>query len=76
MTVVGLDGLILGSNNKAMACFGLVSSCLQPLVGHLMVRIFSFTLSGIAHALVYLPIFVSIDLGHGTLRAFCLTFLA
>ena len=50
-----------------MTCFGLVLSGLQPLVGDLMVHIFSFTLSGIAHAFVYLPIFVSIDLGHGTL---------
>ena len=49
--------------------FGLEPSSLKPLVGHLMVHIFKSPLLflGIAHALVYLPIFVSIDLGHGAL---------
>ena len=66
--VVGLDGLIAGSNDKAL-CFGLEPSSLKPLVGHLMVHIFKSPLLflGIARALVYLPIFVSINLRHGAL---------
>ena len=68
LIVVALDGLIVGINDEAL-CFGLEPSSLKPLVGHLMVHIFKSPLLflGIAHALVYLPIFVSIDLGHGAL---------
>ena len=67
--VVGLDGLILGSNNKAMP------SCLQPLVGHLMVRIF-FLYSFWYCPRIGLSSNFCFNWSWAWHPAFCLTFLA